>query len=216
MPATHEDVILAPAEISASLLNVHESQDIFKKLLDALSSPGQLFLLDSLVWSRVGGSAITLLALLGHETQFCIAGHRAPQLTSLVRHITTGRPTQMADARYVTFNGTVAEHLLSEVSVGTDLRPDSAAQVTINCTGAFHAGNVSGSGTTLEITGPGVDGAITITFDRLDPVVLFALTHKTCEYPRGIDFWFISDCGQVVGIPRSSTVEIITNQKMEP
>lgn len=203
---------LTPERLKNSVLDVHESQKVFKTLIGALSNPGKIFHIDSQVWNRVDQGVISLLALLGHETPFCVVDPDSETQTTLVQRITTAKPVPLSEARYIAINRPVSEEEFSCIPAGTNLRPDLAAQVTVRCRGQFFM-NQDGTrnGVTVQITGPGVLAIQSISFEYIDLVVLNALVNRPAEFPSGVDVWFVSESGQVVGIPRTSIIEIVNN-----
>jgi alpha-D-ribose 1-methylphosphonate 5-triphosphate synthase subunit PhnH len=61
------------------------------------------------------------------------------------------------------------------------------------------------------LSGPGVNGESALTFEHIDSVVLASLLNRKFAFPRGHDIWFCNSEGQVVAIPRSTTVTLINS-----
>lgn len=201
-----------PARLSNAFLDVHESQHVFTVLLNSFSNPGTIYSVDQKIWERTDGCAVPLLALLGHETPFCVSGENSEELTAIIQHVTTARPSTLKDARYVAITETVSREDFAEISTGTDLRPDSAAQISVYCFGTFSSTSSSNTeGTSVRLSGPGVKGESELTFEHIDTVVLESLLTRKFAFPRGHDFWFCNGEGQVVAIPRSTTVTLINS-----
>ena len=201
-----------PVRLSNAFLDVHESQHVFTVLLTSLSNPGTIHTIDQAIWERTDGCAVPLLALLGHETPFCVLGEHSEELTAIVQHVTTGRPSSLKDARYVAIPHSVTSEEFVEISTGSDLRPDSAAQISVYCSGRFSTSAASSiEGTSVRLSGPGVNGESELTFEHIDSVVLASLLNRKFAFPRGHDIWFCNSEGQVVAIPRSTTVTLINS-----
>jgi phosphonate C-P lyase system protein PhnH len=201
-----------PIRLSNAFLDVHESQHVFSVLLNSLSNPGTIHSVDLAIWERIDGCAVPLLALLGHETPFCVLGEHSEELTAIVQHVTTGRPSTLKDARYVAIEHSVTSEEFAEISTGSDLRPDSAAQISVYCSGRFSTSSSSSiEGTSVRLSGPGVNGESELTFEHIDSVVLASLLNRKFAFPRGHDIWFCNSEGQVVAIPRSTTVTLISS-----
>jgi phosphonate C-P lyase system protein PhnH len=201
-----------PVRLTNAFLDVHESQHVFTVLLNSLSNPGTIHFIDQAIWKRTEGCAVPLLALLGHETPFCVLGEHSEELTAIVQHVTTGRPSSLKDARYVAIPHSVTSEEFAEISAGSDLRPDSAAQISVYCAGRFSTSSSSDiEGTSVRLSGPGVNGESELTFEHIDSVVLESLLNRKFAFPRGHDIWFCNIEGQVVAIPRSTTVTLINS-----
>ena len=212
MSTTFSLSTIDPVRLTNAFLDVHESQHVFTVLLNSLSNPGTIYSVDQKIWERTDGCAVPLLALLGHETPFCILGELSEELTAIVQHVTTGRPSSLKDARYVAIPHSVTSEEFAEISTGSDLRPDSAAQISVYCTGRFSTSSSSSiEGTSVRLSGPGVNGESELTFEYIDSVVLASLLNRKFAFPRGHDIWFCNSEGQVVAIPRSTTVTLINS-----
>jgi phosphonate C-P lyase system protein PhnH len=212
MSNTFQLSTIDPVRLSNAFLDVHESQHVFTVLLNSLSNPGTIHTIDKTIWERTDGCAVPLLALLGHETPFCVLGEHSEELTAIVQHVTTGRPSTLKDARYVAIPHSVTSEEFVEISTGSDLRPDSAAQISVYCSGRFStSAALSIEGTSVRLSGPGVNGVSELTFEHIDSVVLASLLNRKFAFPRGHDIWFCNSEGQVVAIPRSTTVALISS-----
>jgi len=212
MSTTFSLSTIDPVRLTNAFLDVHESQHVFTVLLNSLSNPGTIYSVDQKIWERTDGCAVPLLALLGHETPFCVLGEHSEELTAIVQHVTTGRPSTLKDARYVAIPHSVTSEEFVEISTGSDLRPDSAAQISVYCSGRFSTSSSSSiEGTSVRLSGPGVNGQSELTFEHIDSVVLASLLNRKFAFPRGHDIWFCNSEGQVVAIPRSTTVTLISS-----
>ena len=164
---------------------------------------------DALLWTlgRPGlprtlpepGEAPIIATLLDRE---CRVYSSDPRL--LLDIIRTG--AELADigqADHVFLGATGAADHLEQVAVGSDFYPDGGATVILRA--AFGPG--SGTGQMLRLIGPGVDGAVTLHMGGL-PDGFWAARAASIRYPMGFDL-FLLDGDQVIGVPRSTTVEEI-------
>ena len=87
---------------------------------------------------------------------------------------------------------------LAHVALGSDLYPDQGATVVVRAR--------FGDGQRVRLTGPGVDGALTLDVGGLPEGFWQARTERR-RYPMGFDL-FLIDADRVVGIPRSTQVEV--------
>jgi alpha-D-ribose 1-methylphosphonate 5-triphosphate synthase subunit PhnH len=88
---------------------------------------------------------------------------------------------------------------LAQVAVGSALYPDDGA--TLVAEARF------GTGQRLRLTGPGIETFVEVALDRIAPG-FWAMRAALCHYPAGFDLFLI--CGaQVIGLPRSTTIEVL-------
>ncbi|WP_299616504.1 phosphonate C-P lyase system protein PhnH [uncultured Tateyamaria sp.] len=160
---------------------------------------------DALLWtlSRPGlprglpepGEGSIISALLDRE---CLVYAADPLLMPEIMR--TG--AEMADidkADHVFLGAMATFDTLADIAIGSDYYPDDGATVIIRAS--------IGSGVALRLTGPGVDGAVTIRLDGL-PDGFWKVRAARLRYPMGFDLFFV-DGARVVGVPRSTTVEEI-------
>lgn len=111
----------------------------------------------------------------------------------------TGAALADIDAADHVFLGKLNDaNVLGHVRTGSDLYPDDGATVIV------HASLNQGAAVTLS--GPGVDGAVTIQIGGL-PDGFWAARSRAMRYPMGFDL-LIRDGDQLIGIPRSTVVEV--------
>ena len=88
--------------------------------------------------------------------------------------------------------------------LGTPMRPDSAAQVSVQVNGIFTSATESTA--TLHISGPGVETTNHVTCDGATTGELEFLLRRDWTAPRGLDLWVIGVDGSFIGIPRTSRI----------
>ncbi|ODS51564.1 MAG: phosphonate C-P lyase system protein PhnH [Agrobacterium sp. SCN 61-19] len=88
---------------------------------------------------------------------------------------------------------------LAVVPAGSHLYPDDGATV-------FSSARI-GEGQRLRLSGPGIETYADIRIGGLKPDV-WTLRAKRCIYPTGFELFFV-DGDRVVGLPRSTTVEVL-------
>ncbi len=158
---------------------------------------------DALLWSlsRPGrprdlpepGESGIITALLDRE---CLVYADDPLLMpQIMRTGATLSDIEKADHVFLGAMGT--SDPLADIAIGTDFYPDDGATVIIRAK--------IGSGPALRLTGPGVDGILTLHMGGLPEGFWKARTARL-RYPMGFDLFFV-DGARVVGIPRSTTVE---------
>jgi len=88
--------------------------------------------------------------------------------------------------------------LLPSLGCGTALYPDDGATLVVEA--------AIGQGQRLRLSGPGIDGVRELALAL--PAAFWSGREARCLYPEGFDI-FVVDGARVVGIPRSSTVEVL-------
>lgn len=165
------------------------SNTTFEALLWAMSRPGRVRDLPS----SGGGALIT--ALLDRE---CAVFCEDPLLIPPILQ-TGAMLSDIADADHVFLGSLGSAERLNEVDLGSDLYPDDGATIILRAT--------IGSGPDLRLTGPGIDGMETLRLDGV-PCDMWDLRKRLIRYPRGFDL-FIIDGTKVVGLPRSTNIEVL-------
>ncbi len=166
-------------------------RETFLALMWALSYPGRAQTLPS----REPLVAIGV-ALLDLETSYYTPNSA---LDSLLRQ-TTALPAPIASADYIFYPALTAADLdtLRQASIGDMLFPDRAATLILGC-------SFDNVGITLKLSGPGIKASTTVRVGGL-PIAFWQLREQSRCYPLGWDI-FLVDGDQVIGIPRSSTLE---------
>ena len=197
------DTQIEAPELSARFLDLHESQTIFRLLLDSLSQPGIVFHLPAELVTRIPVVEVPLLALLGYDTSFALVAADSLR-EQLIARATSGRIVEPAVAAYVGVCDSQTEFLPMGLYLGTPMRPDSAAQVSVQVNGIFASATESTA--TLHISGPGVETTNHVTFDGATMGELEFLLRRDWTAPRGLDLWVIGVDGSFIGIPRTSRI----------
>lgn len=89
--------------------------------------------------------------------------------------------------------------LLRSIRLGSDLYPDDGATLVLRAT--------FGAGANLQLSGPGVDGTLTIQISGL-PDEFWNTRKQVMRYPTGFEL-ILLDGDQVIALPRSTIVEVL-------
>lgn len=89
--------------------------------------------------------------------------------------------------------------MLASLAMGSDMYPDGGATLVVPVT--------IGAGPQLRLTGPGVNGDVTIAVEGI-PAAFWAERERTMRYPMGFEL-FLIDGDKVLGLPRSTKVEVL-------
>lgn len=197
------DTQIEAAELSARFLDLHESQTVFRLLLDALSQPGKVFHLPAELVARIPVVEVPLLALLGYDTPFSLVSDQSSR-EHLIARATSGRIVEPAVAAYVGVCDSRIDLLPMGFCLGTPMRPDTAAQVSVQVNGIFTSATESTA--SLHVRGPGVETTNHVSCDGATTGELEFLLRRDWTAPRGLDMWIIGVDGSFIGIPRTSRI----------
>lgn len=202
---------------------VHDTQKVFRVLLDALSRPGKLYELPPVGF--VFGSARTrssafdqfqspgaiLATLLDHEVTFCLLGQddAAYELGTQLADLTSSHSTDREQANYVVTLQAPAPSLVSQLNPGNLLYPDTSTTLICLVSGLALSAPDEHNGTLLALDGPGVAERQTVWVADTEATFFNALSKVNASYPRGIDVICVTSAGRVVGLPRSTRLTIL-------
>ncbi len=197
------------------VLDVYESQEVFRTLLDALSQPGTIHHLPQTVAQRFVPALAPLAALVSHDVPFSICGGESVATSTAVERATFGRSV---DPEFAVFIAALSGHTPDAGSIrrGSAHRPDGGCQISYQISGRLVPGAPEES--TFSIAGPGVPTLRNISVewatDQLSSLQQL-LGARSDSWPMGFDIWLVDDFGQVVGIPRTSNITGVMAQHDE-
>jgi alpha-D-ribose 1-methylphosphonate 5-triphosphate synthase subunit PhnH len=181
----------------------HDSQRVFRAVLDAFSHPGRIVTVPAEVEAPGALSIATtafLLTLVDRETPLWLA----PELDSaeardFVR-FHTGAPI-VADTEAAIFGLTTPARppMLDGFAIGSDPYPDRSATLVIQLPALR-------GGPTLTLRGPGIDGSATASLAGLGDAFWSEWTANRALFPCGVDVVFAAG-SELLALPRSIAVE---------
>lgn len=199
----------------SNLVDHHESQELFRVLLKALSRPGMVLRLPDWLAQRTIPALTPIISLVSHDVPFALVGPAIAGLDEALARATSGRLAPVTEAAFLALIGGGSEEL-AEVRVGTPERPDNGCQVGIQVDGRFVPTPALTESTTnaavasITFRGPGVAGSMTIgfaaTFDEVERLGSI-LGSRTPLLPCGFDMWLFDSHDQFVGVPRTSRID---------
>lgn len=190
-------------------LSPQETQDhaVFMALMWALSQPGEVQTIAvgddyGLEGIRTADSAWPSLeavgkALLDLETSFFTPDPAL--LQTFTRLGARAESPEKAAYQFFPLLDETALETIAQASVGTLLYPDHAATIVV-------VGEL-GKGPKLHLRGPGIKDVNEIRVDL--PQSFWSLRDQKISFPLGWDVLLISGQGKLIGVPRSSKVEVI-------
>ncbi len=180
---------------------VFQSQAAFRAVLAALAEPGTIHRLDTGFAGPEGlepASAIVLLTLADFETPVWLdEPRRAGQAALWLRfHATVPLVTIPEAAGFAVLSGACDAPRLDAFHPGTDLYPDRAATLLIEC-------DALEGGEPVELSGPGIPDRRRISPKGLRAGFWDEIRANHAHYPLGVDVVLV--CGHaIMGLPRSS------------
>lgn len=182
---------------------VHDSQRVFRSVMDAIALPGRLVGLDidlATIAPLHRGAAAILLALADFETPLWLSTSMATDAVLGTVRFNCGCPIVAEPSRAVFAVAAAGEWPpLEALDFGADTCPERAATLIVQ-------GACLGVGREIGLTGPGINGMARLAVDGLDET--FWAERKALEilFPRGLDIILVDD-GTIAAIPRSTCVE---------
>lgn len=160
---------------------------------------------DALMWalSRPGlirdlpapGAEGLIDALIDRE---CAVHAGSPDLCAYAAQ-TGAAIVPLAKADHVILPDAQTPAMLRDLRQGSDMHPEEGATLILMAT--------LGTGQALRLTGPGVDGHIDVRVDGLADG-FWQMRRDVMRYPMGFEI-FLIDGSRVMGLPRSTTVEVL-------
>ena len=179
------------------------TQQAFRVLLQALSHPGEIYLLSP--GDPGQGLPLLLQTLLDHEVGFAVIGPDGESCAGLVREWTKAPLTEVPGADFIIVTDGNSRGGLLQAKRGTLEYPDQGATI-IYLVESLGAGVNAGSQISLQ--GPGINEEMQTNISGLAAAEIFDLKKINQEFPLGVDCFFLDTAGRVMGLPRSTQLEV--------
>ncbi len=183
--------LLSPIAAPVRSLAEIEANDTYEALMWALARPGTVQKLPSPAMAAIADS------LVDRE-----CGVFAPddELWAAIAATGAGRvDAGRADHAFLRLDTPDGIAALAELPVGSALYPDDGATVFAHAR--------LGEGRRVRLSGPGIESTTEILVGGL-PDEVWAIRASRCLYPTGFEL-FLIDGDRVLGLPRSTTIEVI-------
>lgn len=179
------------------------ARETFQVLLAALSNPGRILTLPGAAPSTLQSCHQIGLTLLDLETSFFTPDRmlRRDLDKSGARFRTASSAAYLFFPDSDAFEAMMLQQtldIMAQAPVGTIVDPDEGATLIVACT--------LGEGQPLRLHGPGIQYTGEVRVSGL-PAAFWQVRAAKLNYPLGIDL-FLVDAGQIVGLPRTTTVAI--------
>lgn len=178
------------------------SQQVFRACLGALARPGTAHRLPTgELPAQVPAAALVPLALTDLMAPLTGLG-RAAGLARRIATATGARYVEPDQARFAVALDDDHEELL-RLPVGSTWSPEFGALLSQRVAALGQA-----QGTELTLSGPGIKDTTKITVTGLSGAFLAARAELTAAFPTGVDLVLITDDGTMIGIPRTTRIEV--------
>jgi alpha-D-ribose 1-methylphosphonate 5-triphosphate synthase subunit PhnH len=185
---------------------VHDSQRVFRGVMEAMSHPGKIVILSDLPDAPLPlnrASAAICLSLVDFETPLWADAAIAAS-SQAMNHLKfhCGCPVTSAPKEARTALVSDANSLISfdRFHIGSDERPDLSTTVIVQVAGLSDDGGV-------RLTGPGIKTVSRMNVEGIEASFWEALKANAQLFPRGVDLILTSD-DAIACLPRTTQVEV--------
>lgn len=184
---------------------VHDSQQCFRSVLQALAQPGRLFELDFKLEPPAGLSAAQcamLLCLADFDTGVHLFGSTATTAAEQYLRFHTACPLSatLGRAHFVTVRGLESCPPLADLMPGEAAYPDRSASLLIEVSELAEGGPIS-------LRGPGIRHTQAISVGGWQAATTAFFAANRALFPLGVDV-ILSCKRQIMGLPRTTIVEV--------
>jgi alpha-D-ribose 1-methylphosphonate 5-triphosphate synthase subunit PhnH len=181
---------------------VIRAQKTFRTLLQAMSRPGRVYVLDT---PGEKGLLLVLQTLIDHEVTFSVISAEQMRLNQEIVKATGSRAVTLEDADFVIVPSGDSEGKVLRAKRGSLEYPHSGATMVYQVESLENKTNGTPN---CRLRGPGIDNEISACIHGLNKKELMHLQESNSEYPLGVDSIFMDKAGRVMCIPRSSSLEV--------
>lgn len=198
-------------------LRPDESQRTFRVLVDALSHPGRPFRLPETVVGRAPTALVPLLAVADIEVTVAVV----PDVDGWadVLTVTTGAPvSETIEAEWVAFLRPPTPQQLHALDPGSAYAPERGTRIIVTVESldvVDQARDVEPACVAVRLGGPGVPGTRILAVGGVDADVFASLGAINADFPAGIDTWLATVDGTIVGLPRSTVIDVLPTRARE-
>lgn len=179
---------------------VFDTQAVFRQMLDALSNPGTIKNIkkQSITFQHNQGVLAALgCTVLDNEKVMYVDDNQ--ELKELLHDLTICHHGTLDQADYIFVSSELEYEILREIiknaKKGTYVNPHESATIFILCQSILGVENA-------VMEGPGIKNKLFIGLDIYVKNIIAIREEENMEYPLGIDLFFVSKEGELMGIPR--------------
>jgi alpha-D-ribose 1-methylphosphonate 5-triphosphate synthase subunit PhnH len=193
---------------------VYDTQMIYRKILDSMARPGKINHIQQHVKTLASVTSVSsgligiALTLIDREVTFHLKSGEGDVAIKYLQRKTFSRHESLENAQFVFIEERLEDdqirEVMSKVNCGTLLDPHDSATIILQ---VKNISNFEEGGTKLRLQGPGIKAETICYIDGLSYSWMEARNQLNKEYPIGVDMIFISDCGDLMAIPRTTKIE---------
>ena len=185
-----------------------ESQQVFITLLNTLSRPGTLGQLPSpRALAELPFPLFVPLALADVDVSLAVlAVPDGPDWGGALAHLTGARRAPLQEADIVVALRQPNPDELRSLRRGTADAPERGARLVVACSGIMPGAEQAP--VFLTLSGPGVAGRRRLGLTGISVEVIETLVMVNRKPPLGVDSYFVTPRGAVVGLPRTTHIHI--------
>lgn len=197
---------------------VHNTQEIYRTLLQAMSRPGlvceiseHMNGIDIPAGTSKPAAAIAL-TLLDGEVSFTLLMPGHEEWIETIRRLTYCKLVNISAADYIFTEGIESLSLItliqSQVKIGTLASPEKSATIFIRVQDFITTNtSVQAQACSLIMTGPGIETQTICYITGLSLEWIDSRASLIEEYPLGVDIVLYTEQGKLIAIPRTTIVE---------
>lgn len=175
------------------------NRENFRSCLQALSRPGEIQRIIPVFDS--GLLAMSSVLLYAEVTYYCDDTLNF----DLIHAICGSEKTEKTRADYLFFHNPESNHLI-DAKVGTAESPEFGATLVFGCKEFKQTDDRSS--TAVVLSGPGIKDSRQLHLPA-DRKFIETLRSKNSFFPMGIDLFFVSTDHKLLGIPRTTNIEVL-------
>ena len=184
---------------------VHDCQEAFRLLLKALSNPGEIVDIGTIMRKMEEDKPeLFLLAatLMDKESKFSVVGDE--KLAEKMKHYTYAAISDIEEADFLFAPESCSDNMMSEI-IGK-VKPGTLIEPHTNCVLVIGIDGIPKE-ETCKIYGPGVDGVRGVRIPDYAVKWIRQRDEMEFEYPTGLDLYFVTDKGELLALPRKVKME---------
>ena len=188
----------------------HPSQHIYRTLLLALSHPGRCYTVSDLEANTNEDPILHRIAscLMDHEVSFALSAHCEDALRGDLVRKTGARPTVWARADFIFIAGGDSDGLVVESRRGSLAYPDHGATLIYYLDSTIDVERPDTAHHRIRLSGPGIQRPIPPGLAGPSLSEYGLLRDINGDYPMGVDVFVIRDNRHIMGLPRSTRIEV--------
>lgn len=193
---------------------VHNTQTIYRKLLDCMARPGKVENIFDVTKSLDNESRISpmlealALTLIDREVSYAFLPNLDTAGKRYIQWKTFSVEQSISEADYIFIQGLLPDEEISQVMKqvkrGTLADPHVSATLII-C--VKEISKMAEVGRKLSLEGPGIKDKTTIHVAGLSATWINERKEVNKEFPIGVDMIFVTEMGDMIAIPRTTRIE---------